>query len=304
LGARYCSVDCQKKDWLEHKAQCKIAQEIIKKSGLPAPSGTADGAVDTRVENVKIMAQLGNVRAMHVFGTHFQLGLGVPRDVVQACYWWRKAAEKGCVSSQAKLGGVYICGCKEVPADLVEAWKWLMLAANSGDADSQAWIGSAYFTGQGGVTKDTEEGIRWWKLGAAQGHGPCQDYLNRIQYDESGEAVMEDNVSHEDQVNNFKLQKRAADQGIPEAMLFISNALRDGQGVSVNLAKSLYWLKRAANLGHLKAQFNLGFALFTGCRSDVPCDKKEGIIWLKKSAEEGLPWAIDFLDKHVPKDTC
>lgn len=53
-------------------------------------------------------------------------------DVAEACKWYRKAAEQNFAEAQADLGAAYSLGVG-VPKDLVQAYKWLTLAAARGN---------------------------------------------------------------------------------------------------------------------------------------------------------------------------
>ena len=63
-------------------------------------------------------------------------GQGVPQDFTDAAQWFRKAAERGDVVAQEKLGFAYLLG-EGVPQDYLEAHKWLNLAAARASGDNQ-----------------------------------------------------------------------------------------------------------------------------------------------------------------------
>jgi TPR repeat protein len=56
------------------------------------------------------------------------VGHGVPQDLAQAAFWWRKAAEQGVAVAQYNLGIFYNMGLG-VPQDYAEAYFWLDLVA-------------------------------------------------------------------------------------------------------------------------------------------------------------------------------
>jgi hypothetical protein len=56
-------------------------------------------------------------------------GKGFPRDMAQAATWYRKAAEEGDVGAQATLAVLYSMG-QGVPRNDVEAYYWFDLAAS------------------------------------------------------------------------------------------------------------------------------------------------------------------------------
>ncbi len=56
--------------------------------------------------------------------------------------------------------------------------------------------------------------------------------------------------------------------------------------------QSLRWLRVAASLGHVIAQFNLGYLLVSSDRQE---DKKEGVKWLRTAADAGYERASEVL---------
>ncbi len=74
----------------------------------------------------------------------------VPKDVVQAAQWWRKAADQGDACAQRVMGSLYF-GSMGVPQDDVQAAQWFRKSAGQGDACAQSthghtllrWCGSA-----------------------------------------------------------------------------------------------------------------------------------------------------------------
>ena len=79
----------------------------------------------------------------------------------------RGRAEKGEVSAQNWLGGMYDTG-QGVAKDEVEAVKWYRKAADQGFADAQVNLGNMYWVGNG-VVKDELEAYKWFLLSGAQG---------------------------------------------------------------------------------------------------------------------------------------
>jgi uncharacterized protein len=63
----------------------------------------------------------------------YSKGDGVPKDLVQVAFWYRKSADQGNAPAQSNLGAMYATG-KGVPKDLVIAYMWRNLAAAQGNA--------------------------------------------------------------------------------------------------------------------------------------------------------------------------
>jgi TPR repeat protein len=78
----------------------------------------------------------------------------------------RKAAEKGNMISQTRLGEMYYYG-KGVPRDYVEAMKWLLKAAEQGHVDAYYILGFMYEEGKG-VAQDHAEAVKWFQKAGEQ----------------------------------------------------------------------------------------------------------------------------------------
>ncbi len=66
-------------------------------------------------------------------GMLYHNAIGVPRDPVEAVFWWRRGANAGDADGQAMLGAAYHLG-NGVPRDLVEAFAWLLRARAGGSS--------------------------------------------------------------------------------------------------------------------------------------------------------------------------
>lgn len=88
--------------------------------------------------------------------------IGVPRNLVEAAKWYRRAAENGHVQAQYVLGKSYHAG-EGVPKDQVEAFKWWRKAAEQGHATSLFNVGVMCFLGDG-TAKDFSEAARCFRI--------------------------------------------------------------------------------------------------------------------------------------------
>lgn len=64
----------------------------------------------------------------------------IPKDYAEAVKWFYRAAERGHVNVQYKLGYMYYFG-KGAPKNYVEAAKWLRKAAEQGHVKAQYNLG-------------------------------------------------------------------------------------------------------------------------------------------------------------------
>ena len=93
--------------------------------------------------------------------------------------------------------------------------------------------------------------------------------------------------------------EQAAKLGLDIAAMNLSNRYLNGEGVPKDLAKSLYWVEKAAEFGQKDAQLIVGISYIIGNYYDMqlPANKEKGINWIKKSAEQGNINAMKALNE-------
>lgn len=104
----------------------------------------------------------------------------------------------------------------------------------------------------------------------------------------------------QDTVKSIRLYRKAADRGYAPAMNFLGFKYYTGEGVSKNIDSSLYWIRKAADIGDITAAANLGYLLLDS--PDFPHEPQEGVKWLTIAAEEGVKEAQWRLIE-IKKDT-
>ncbi len=60
-----------------------------------------------------------------------------------------------------------------------------------------------------------------------------------------------------------------------------------------NMGMAMYWWTYGAEHGDSKCMYNLGYEL-----CEIYKEKEEGLYWIKKAAENGLEFAIDYLESR------
>jgi TPR repeat protein len=93
--------------------------------------------------------------AQNELGFFYQQGFGLPEDLTQALFWYRKAAEAGVASAQFNLGLACLYGTGQVK-DEKQSVAWFHRAAEQGDADACQWLAELYVAGQGVTKNETE----------------------------------------------------------------------------------------------------------------------------------------------------
>lgn len=72
-------------------------------------------------------AEKGHIAGQFRLGCCLERGEGTPKDFIEAAIWYRKAAEQGLAEAQYNLGNCYADG-KGVPKDKIEAYAYQNLA--------------------------------------------------------------------------------------------------------------------------------------------------------------------------------
>jgi hypothetical protein len=129
-----------------------VAEPLLNKAQVPnqleqATSSEADleagreafnrGDFATALEELRPLAEQGDVTAQIALGALYSKGLGVPQDFTEAAKWIHLAAEQGDVTAQFLLGMHYENNWG-VPQDYVVAHKWFNLAAEQGHESARS----------------------------------------------------------------------------------------------------------------------------------------------------------------------
>ncbi len=83
-------------------------------------------------QELRYLAEHGDVRAQYDLGLLYDMGEGVPQDNREAMNWYHRAAEQGEPRAQYNLGLMYANG-QGVPQDYAECYYWISLAAAQGN---------------------------------------------------------------------------------------------------------------------------------------------------------------------------
>jgi TPR repeat protein len=185
--------------------------------------------------------------------------------------------------------------------------------AEKGNAEAQYELGQCHEKGLGCI-RDNKEAVKWYTKSAEQGHVMAAFNLSRCWEDGQGvprykkqamkwfAKVLESTDIKElyrilrsiDPYCNYNsdksvlLLKRLAELGNAKAQYDLGNVCRwDGvvRGGVDDRKESVKWYTMAAEQGNADAQFWLGICYRQG--EGVDRDEKEGFKWLTKSAEQG-----------------
>jgi len=231
------------------------------------------------------LAEGGEARAQTSLGSMYSNGLGVPRDLVKAVYWTRKAADSGNPRAQANLGLFYMHGIG-LPQDDRQAVVWLSRAADQGNAGAQNTLGVLFQEGRG-VQQDYvrarnlfDAAIRGGEVGAAN---------NLARMIEQGLGAKPDLKAA------LGLFEIAANGGDPAAQNRVGLAYLNGELRQRNRQRAKEWFQKSAAQGERHGQFHLGKLLM----EENAADPESALLWISLSARQGHAPAQAELDARI-----
>ncbi len=178
-----------------------------------------------------------------------------------------------------------------------EAYSWLLKAANKGHLKAQSKLGELYEVGKG-VEQDTNQAVRWYKKAADGGDAQAKRALEFLPYDES--AIDQSPLAEAERLykaGEYKYAivefERLAKEGNPQAQYMYGRMLLNAQGTVRDYDTALEWTKKAADQGNVKAQYSMGLYYKNGW--GVEKDNTQAADWFSKAAANGDPDAISAL---------
>lgn len=141
-------------DVMHPGARLPIGPEVdVRAISAPSPARPVDGdraeakavsnidesAAESTFADLQSRAQRDDSAAQRLLAQRYMSGDGVPRNVMQAARWYRKAAQSGDAEAQYVLSGLYLRG-EGVPRDASVAVQWLRRAAAQGHPAARAQV--------------------------------------------------------------------------------------------------------------------------------------------------------------------
>ena len=250
----------------------------------------------SNVAEMQTKAAQGFVKQELELAAAYFAGRGVPKDLAQAAYWYRRAADQGNPAAQGYLGYLYSVGLG-VPQDTAEAIRWYRRAASSNSPLAEVNLAAHYMRGDG-VKQDTAEALRLLRSAEEKGYGRADAYLGWSSYIGSGVPV--DHAAAEVWL------KKGVKRHDPEAECFLAEWDAYEPGHVPDIALEARLLRLSAATGYVPAIHGLGLLLVN--HPELPQAKEEAINLLMSSAQAGY-WpssaALGILARDgrlVPKD--
>jgi TPR repeat protein len=190
----------------------------------------------------KKAAEKGNIDAQVKLGDMYSSGVGVAKNKAEAVKWYKKATEKGNAKAQYNLGRMY------KGENNAESLKWYIKAAEQGYAEAQSTLIEMYEEGDG-VKQDYREAFKWRKKFAETSNDVhLHRRLGEVYYYGDSEWGVA-----QDYTEALKWFKKAADDGyrneesaqsVDQAICYLGIMYEKGQGVAKNNAEAVKWYKK------------------------------------------------------------
>lgn len=256
-------------------ARLRLAQMLAYGlNGVPADPKAAALVVEELAQNGFSHAKM--VRAL--FHLH---GVGGPQDGVQARAWLEELAGEGYYEAEEELGYLYLYGATGVAVDFEAALKWYSRAFEHGRAGGALGAGRTLYSARNPKFDETAA-LAWFEKAAAAGHPSGKAEVANILATDSPSITG-------DPPRACRLAQEAADAGNLTGAFVLSRLLEAGAGCPKDEEKSIYWLKRAVELGQVQAKERLGVRLAygRGLEKDLP----RGKALIEEAGRSGRPSA-------------
>lgn len=179
-------------------------------------------------------------------------------------------ATNGDCYAQCDLGQLYRLG-QHVEQNYNIAAEWFEKSANNGVARAQQELGALYHHGNGVKQCDATAKI-WYEKSAEQGDSAAQSCLGMLYL--LGEGIDKDLVK----AKSFLI--KAAEQDYSRAQFNLGVIARDDEN---NLEEALQWFEKAANNGHVDAEYTLALYFLN---DEKFFNLDNGLFWLQKAATD------------------
>jgi TPR repeat protein len=288
-GATQLTIDDPKKATRAREAMFAEAQKIVKK-----------------LANHAGMGKQGYPEAQFFLANCYGTGgMGLSSDPEKAFQLYvqgSKQSHPGCTFRAAV--------CYEVGAgtkkDKNHAIQFYRKAANLGDETAMYKLGMILLKGLLGQPKNAREGISWLKRAAQNADDDHPHALHEL-----GLCFENDNIPSVIPDPNYarELFTQAAQFGYAPSQFKLGLAYENGfLNCPVDPRRSIAWYSKAAEQGHVEAEFALSGWYLTGAEGVLPQNDREAYLWARKAADRGsakAEYAVGYYTETgtgVPQD--
>ena len=132
----------------------------------------------TEQDQLRQQAQRGDLESQFQLGSSYFVGQP-EKNLKQAEYWWKQAADKG--HAMAAVSLAYLYTGRDAPefANQRDMLKYLNQSAAAGNPMAQHVLGNLYRRGEGGVSRDPDQAQRLYQSACQQNYEPSCMALGR-----------------------------------------------------------------------------------------------------------------------------
>ena len=240
-----------------------------------------------------------DVDALAILAWCYQTGTGVPQNEQKAWDYWLDAAQQGhsngfricqAVADAGYAKGQFFLGYYYqhgigTPTDIQTALRLYHLAADQGYVHAQCRLGILYGEGNYGIEKDSEIAVQWLRLAATQNDPVARSRLADCLV--SGNGV-EQNIEEAIQILKTLAQESSEyPKGEPFSQFRLGALLTNEELVEYNPKEGVKWLRKSAEQDSSQAQNSLGLLYYKGLEGIVKPNLKEARLWFNKAAKQG-----------------
>ncbi len=250
---------------------------------------------DECVAMIKTFAMKGDSSSQANLGLCYLKGKFVEKDYKKALYWSQKAARKGLAVAQNNIGLMYYHGYG-VPINYEKAISYFEKAADQKYPGAFLALGTMYFKGQG-VSVNYEKAFECYSRAAVLGDSYAKVMLGKIYY-----FGLNGEVNYKKAFNYFKQAARQP-YCIEDARYFLGKMYERGIYVKCNPFLAIYWLKKPAENGSVKAQMLLASVLGRN-NGFGRADNIEAYKWLyiASAVNKDAKKALNELEKELDRE--
>ncbi len=225
------------------------------------------------------------IPAYHLYGLMLIDGEGCIKDEMKGVEWVRKGAIENNSEAQCLLGRYYFEGAYGISKSYEKALLWFEKAYNLGSIEASVLIGIMHLEGDG-ICVDSQTAVKYFKEAVEKEDEEARYLLGMCMFDGNG--------IERNRVKGLRMIREAANSDVIPANVFLAKAYSgQKEGVEKDEEETFKWCKKAAELGDMESQYNLGrfYELGEGIKQDY----EQAFNWLNKASEQGCLEAMNDL---------
>jgi len=242
---------------------------------------TPDGEQELSIEEVKELADRGDVDGLYAYGMALLYGWDTEMDEKLGYDYLEQASEKGQPEAKTLLVRMYMQNAYD-GIDAEKAAELSISAAKDGIPEAQMFAGLAYMDGVS-VKQDYKEAARYFRLAANQGNDEARTNLAYLFQEGLG--------VEKDPAKAFKMYRTAAKNGNMNGMFHVGICYEFGIGTQIDLGKAMEWYSKGDEQGDPFATERMAYIVSEGYDGNEP-NAVDAFELFLKAANAGIPGAM------------